>query len=165
MDPLRIVEAALFSASKSLRVADIAKETGLAPQAVRGALRQLMEEYDERGSAIEIRKVGAKYDMRLREKMQPYVTTFAEREVPEEALKTAAMVAYHQPILQSDLVRMLDSGVYDHVRALRSLGLVNARRTGHTLSLTTTKRFCEYFGIGSTKKEDIKRWMESRIDR
>lgn len=162
MDSIRIVEAVLFSASRPLRVADIAKETGLSQTTIRQAIKDLTAEYDERKSAIEIAKIGPSYSMQLREAMSDVVIPFAEKEVPEEALKTAAMVGYHQPILQSDLVKMLGTGVYDHVRTLRSLGLIKVRRMGHTLELTTTKRFSEYFGIQSTDREGIKRWLESR---
>lgn len=162
MDSIRIVEAVLFSASRPLRVADIAKETGLSQTTIRQAIKDLTVEYDGRESAIEIAKIGPSYSMQLREAMSDVVVPFAEREVPEEALKAAAMVGYHQPILQSDLVKMLGTGVYDQVRTLRSLGLIKARRTGHTLELTTTKRFSEYFGIQSTDREGIKRWLESR---
>lgn len=165
MDPVRIVEAALFSASRPLRAVEIATNTGLTLQAVRKALKILIKEYDERGSAIEIGKVGSAYDMRLREEFQTHAMPFAEREVPEDALKTAALVAYHQPVLQSELVKMLGTGVYDHVRTLRSMGLIRAQKAGHTLKLTTTRRFCEYFGIESTRREDIKRWIESRAGR
>jgi hypothetical protein len=57
---------------------------------------------------------------------------------------------------------MLGPKVYDHVRELKALGLINARRKGSTLELTTTQRFPEYFGIESAKREDIKRFMAER---
>ena len=163
MDALRVVEAVLFSAGKPLRVADIARETGLTPQVVRRSIGDLRKEYEGRGSAIEIAKIDATYSMQLREEMLDHARPFIRTEVPEEALKTAAMIAYHQPILQSDLVRMLGSGVYDHVRSLRLIGLIRIRKVGHTLQLSTTRKFSEHFGIESSDREGIKRWMESRI--
>jgi hypothetical protein len=65
-------------------------------------------------------------------------------------------------MLQADLQQMLGPKVYDHVRELKTLGLINARRKGATLELTTTQRFPEYFGIESAKREDIKRFMAER---
>lgn len=165
MESIRIVEAVLFSASRPLRVAEIAKETGLTHQSVRKSIKELMDEYDERGSAVEIAKTGPSYSMQLREDLVGMVAPFAEREVPEEALKVAAMVGYHQPILQSDLSKMLGTGVYEQVRNLRSLGLIKARKIANTLELTTTKRFSEYFGIEVTDREGIKSWLESRISK
>jgi len=162
MKPLRIVEAALFSTARPLRVAEISRETGLTQPVVRDAIKELIGEYDERGSSIEVVKIGPAYSMQLREEASDAALPFAEREVPEETLKTAAMIGYHQPILQSDLVRMLGSGVYEHVRSLRSLGLIKARRKRQTLELTTTKRFSGYFGIRSTDREGIREWLDSR---
>ena len=165
MEPIRIVEAVLFSASRPLRVVEIAKETGLAQPGVRKAIKELMSEYDDRGSAVEIAKTGPSYSMQLREELIEIVTPFAEREVPEEALKAAAMIGYHQPILQSDLTKMLGTGVYEQVRTLRSLGLIKTRKVGNTLELTTTRRFSEYFGIEATDRDGIKSWLESRASR
>jgi len=165
LEPLRVVEAVLFSTGKPLKVAEIARETGLSQKTVRSAIKELMQEYDERGSAIEVAKIGPAFSMQLREEMSDAATPFAEKEVPDEALKTAAMIGYHQPLLQSDLVRMLGSGVYDQVKTLRSLGLIMARKKGHTLELTTTKRFSEYFGISSTDREGIREWLDSRVSR
>ncbi len=163
MDSVRIVEAVLFSSPQPLRVAEIADEVDLSRSAVRRAIKKLKEELEERGSAIEVFKTGPAYSLQLREKYTDCGRPFAEKEVPEDVLKTAAMIAYHQPILQSDLAKMLGSKVYDHVRTLNSMGLIYVRKKGQTLKLATTKKFSEYFGIESTKKEDIKRWMESRI--
>mgnify|MGYP001237356887 FL=1 len=82
-------------------------------------------------------------------------------EISPEVLKTASIIAYNQPILQSDLVKLLGSGVYDRVRTLRQMGLVTGRHVGQSLLLSTTREFSERFGLG-TKKEEIKEWMESR---
>jgi segregation and condensation protein B len=60
---------------------------------------------------------------------------------------------------------MLGSGVYEHVRSLRSLGLILARKRGQTLELTTTKRFSEYFGISTTDREGIREWLDSRMSK
>jgi segregation and condensation protein B len=62
--------------------------------------------------------------------------------------------------MQSELCRNLGPRVYDDVRALMDLDLINGKRVGQSLELTPTKQFSEYFGISSTKKEDIRRWIE-----
>jgi segregation and condensation protein B len=64
--------------------------------------------------------------------------------------------------LQSELAKLMGSDVYDEVRTLRHAGLVTGKRQGQTLLLSTTQKFSEYFGIGSNRKEDIKRWLESQ---
>jgi segregation and condensation protein B len=162
VDPVRIVEAVLFSSSQPVKVSEMEVQTQLDGAVVRKALKQLEKEYDERGSAIEVAKTGLGYSMIVREQYRPFGRQFAPKEVPDEVLRTAAMIAYHQPILQSDLSKSLGSRVYDDVRALHQLSLVSMKKKGQTFELTTTKRFCEYFGIEGTSKAAIKKWMEER---
>ncbi len=162
MDPVRVVESALFS-SKPLKVSEMASTAQLSESEIRSAVRKLAKEYRDRGSVIEIVKIGPKYSMQLRKEFTECARPFTEKEVPDEVLKTAAMVAYHQPVLQSVLAKVLGSDVYKDVESLRSMGLVKAKKRGQTLQLTTTQRFAEYFGIEGSTREDIKKWMESQL--
>jgi segregation and condensation protein B len=162
LDPVRVVESVLFS-SKPLKVSEMASTAQLSESEIRSAVRKLAKEYRDRGSVIEIVKIGPKYSMQLRKEFTECARPFTEKEVPDEVLKTAAMVAYHQPVLQSVLAKVLGSDVYKDVESLRSMGLVKAKKRGQTLQLTTTQRFAEYFGIEGSTREDIKKWMESQL--
>lgn len=162
LDPVRIIEAVLFSSSKPVKLSEMEVQTQLGRTVIRRAIKRLQEEYEARGSAIEVTKTGMGYSLIVREEYRPFGRQFSPKEVPDDVLRTAAMIAYHQPILQSDLARSLGSRVYDDVRELHQLGLVTSRKKGQTLLLTTTKRFCEYFGIEGTSKKAIKKWMEDR---
>ncbi len=159
---MRAVEAVLFASSHPLRMAEIQAATQLSDDVIRKAIAKLSKEYEGRGSAMEVVKIGIRYSMQLRKEYASFGTPFAEVEIPKEVLKTAAYVAYNQPIKQSELVETLGAEVYEHVRVLRSAGLVTAKKVGQTLLLSTSKKFPEYFGIPSSRKEDIKRWMESQ---
>ena len=118
------MEAVLFAASQPLRASDIADICGVSPDAVRRELRRLAKEYEERGTAYEIAKIGQRYSLQLRKGYEHYALPFAAMEIPPDVLRTASIIAYNQPILQSDLVKMLGSGVYERVRTLRQMGLV-----------------------------------------
>jgi len=155
----RAVEAVLFAASQPLRATDIADICGIGPDTVRKEIKRLDREYDERGTAFEVAKIGQRYSLQLRPEYNQYALSFAEMEISPEVLKTASIIAYNQPIMQSDLAKMLGSGVYDRVRALRRMGLVTGKHVGQSLLLSTTREFSEKFGLG-TKKEEIKEWME-----
>jgi len=160
VDPDRVVEAVLFSSSSPVKVSEIAEKSQLSQDAVRRALNRLLAEYKARECAMEVVKTGMKYSLQLRKDYVQYSASYAVQELDAGVVKTAAIIAYNQPILQSDLAKKRGSNVYDDIRALRHLGLVKGEKTGQTLLLSTTKKFSEYFGI-STKKEDIKEWMES----
>jgi segregation and condensation protein B len=160
VEPDRVVEAVLFSSSSPVKVAEVADKAQLSQDVVRRALRKLIEEYGAKDCSIEVVKTGMKYSMQLRKEYVQYSSSYAVQELDPGVVKTAAIIAYNQPILQSDLAKKRGANVYDDIRALRHLGLVTGKKTGQTLLLTTTKKFSEYFGI-STRKEDIKEWMES----
>lgn len=158
-----LVEGLLFSAGKPLRIVDIEEATGLGRGVVRGVLRKLASDYRRRSTALEVTRVGDRWTMQVREELTAPVRAVAAPEVPSRLLRTLALIAYHQPVLQSDLQEMLGPKVYDHVRELEGLGLVSAARAGSTKRLTTTQRFPEYFGIRSAKREEIKRFLADRV--
>lgn len=163
MDPQGAVEAALFSSGEPLRPSDIAERIGIPEGDVKNALQQLTMEYDRRGSAIKIAKIGPGYIMQLRDDYTKFAE-FSEREIPKGTLKTAVAVAYHQPILQSELANQLGPRVYDDVKDLVERGLIRAKQRGQTKELSTTPKFSEYFGIEGTSKESIRKWIE-RMDK
>ncbi len=163
LDSRLVVEGMLFSADKPLRIADIEDATALERGAVRSAIRKLASDYRRRNTALEVVKVDNRWTMQVRSEYTPVVRSVAAPEVDPRLLRTLALIAYHQPILQSDLQEMLGPKVYEHVRELKALGLISARPKGASKELTTTQKFPEYFGLDSAKKEDIKKFMADRV--
>lgn len=157
-----IVEAALFSAGKPLNVEEIAERARLEPERVASLLKQVKKDYDSIKSALEVTQIGKKWTMQIRLEYTDSARSFAPPEVPEELIKTAALIAYHQPIRQCDLVDMVGDKVYEHVKALANLNLVSTKPEGRTLSLTTSRHFPEFFGLKVTAREEIKRLMGER---
>ena len=156
------VEAALLCASCPLRVRDIADRTGLSDAKVREMLKILQEEYDERGSAIRISKIGPDFVMRLRDEYLDYSDKFTDAELTKGMMKTLSAIAYNQPILQSELFKTIGSRIYDDVPVLVEKGFVNAKKVGQTKELTITKKFMEYFGVEATSKKDIRKWLDQQ---
>ena len=157
-----MVEAALFSSTHPLSVSDISERTGLGKEVVRKALTELRKSYGK-GSAIEISRIGQSYLMKVKEEYADEVLEFAEPQIDHAVLKTASLIAYHQPILQSDLKTLVGNRVYDHVKFLKDQGLIVARRRGPTYELVTSGAFSEYFGLPSSNREMVKKVMAERI--
>lgn len=162
MDAKGAVEAALFSASENLRISDIAEKTGIPEEQVRTALMDLRREYDDRDSAIVIAKIGSEFRMMLRSEYSDYTGRFGKAELSAGLMKTLSTIAYNQPVMQSDLVKVRGPRAYDDVHRLVELDFVSAKSVGQSKELTTTKKFSEYFGIGSTRKTDIRKWIEAQ---
>ena len=158
------VEAVLFASGKPLAVKEIAEALGLDDyRPVQRAVRTLEQTYGNRQSALEVRRVGDRYALQLQEKYVPTVHSVTPVEMTARTLRALTLVAYHQPILQSHLVRMIGDVAYEEVQHLRGIGLVHTEPKGSTLELTTTRRFAEYFGISSTRPEEIRRFLEQKL--
>lgn len=163
LPPMLLIEAALFSAGKPVALDEISVSTGLEPALIKLYLKKLTQSYNRRDTSLEVIKAGKKYSLRVRERYVERVRELAAPEVNPKLLKTAALIAYHQPVKQSDLVDMYGSKVYDHVKELLHLGLVRARKEGSTKLLTTTHRFSETFGISSVSKKKVKGHVRERV--
>jgi segregation and condensation protein B len=158
------IEAVLFAAGKPLSAREIAAALGADDaHPVQRAVRSLEESYGDKPSALEVRRVGDRYALQLKERYVPTVHSVTPMEMAPRTLKALTLIAYHQPILQSMLVRMLGDVTYEEVAHLRGLGLVKTEPKGSTLELSTTKRFAEYFGIPSGRTEEIRRLLEQKL--
>jgi segregation and condensation protein B len=162
MNERAIVEAALYSAGRALTVDELARTTRLDPETIREHLRALAREYTKRESAIEVTQIGTKWTMQIRSEYTERARTFAPPEIDRDLLKTAALIAYHQPILQSDLFDMIGAKVYEHTKALEELGLISRKPSGRSFSLATTRYFAEFFGLKSTDRDGIRKIMAQK---
>lgn len=160
----RVIEAALFSSGRPLKVSEIEEATGISKDTIRKALKKLIREYSDKDTAIEVTKISGKYVMQLKEDYLSPAEMLAKTEVPKKYLKTASLIAYHQPIKQSDLIEMVGSKGYEHVKALYGLGLISLKPYGATKKIRTTKKFLEYFGIDAKRPQEIKKWLAERIE-
>jgi len=157
-----LVEAVLFSAGKPVNVEQIAESTQLSADRVASLLKSLRKAYNGAGSALEIAQIGNKWTIQIRVEYVDRARFFAPPELPPDIVKTAALIAYHQPIRQSDLGDMIGEKVYEHVKTLTGLNLVTAKPQGRTLSLTTSRHFSEFFGLKATARGEIKKLMAER---
>ncbi len=160
---LLVVEAMLFSSGRPLSPAEIAEASALQLQDVRHALRKLKRAYDGRSTSIEIVRIGDKYSMQLRKDFQKSARNMAPVELPKDVLAAISLIAYYQPVLQSELARKIGPRIYDGVAKLREMGLVNVRSKAHSLELTTSSRFAEFFGIEARNSAEVKAYFEKLI--
>ena len=161
--PERIVEAALFSSGRPVSVEEIQEATGLDPDLIRKTLRKLIRSFRNRDIAIEVSKAGHKFGMQVKQEFISTAAKLAKTDIPLRLLKTLALIAYHQPVKQSELLEMVGPKVYEHVKDLHKLGMILESPQGQTKILSTSSKFPEYFGIKTSKREDIKKWMAEKM--
>jgi len=162
----RLIESILFSASKPVSVNEIKETTGLTPNKIKKILDELIDDYNVKRkdeTSVEIVKAGEKYTMQVKKKYVDQSIMIAKPEINSNLLKTLTLIAFHQPLKQSNLRRMIGVKAYEHVDELTTLKLVYSKKHGSTEMLTTTKLFPEYFGIDSTKPEEIRDFLIKKV--
>ncbi len=151
------MEAALFAAGRVLAIQELSELSGISEEKVRILADELVREYSQRHSGIEIMVFGEGYAMQVRPDLVGKVVSVAPKELEAPLIRTLAVVAYRQPIKQSELASIRGNKCYAHVKELEHMGLIGSVKNGHTKILTTTKAFADYFGLASERPESIKK--------
>jgi segregation and condensation protein B len=158
------VEAVLFASGKPLSIRELTEVLGTTDfRPIQAAVKRLAKTYLARQTALEVQRVGDRYALQLRREFLPSAHSVTPVDLPPRTLKTLTLIAYHQPMLQSLLARMIGEAAYEEVQRLRGLTLIHAEPKGATLELRTTKVFAEYFGITATRPEEIRRFLEQKL--
>jgi segregation and condensation protein B len=151
----KILEAALFASGEPLDIVQL--QNLVKGKNVRELLLHLMDEYKQRGSALEIKEIESKFVMQVMPEFAEKVRSLAPKELRAPVLRTLSMIAYHQPLTVAALVNRRGAAAYDHVRELEEWGFISTTPQGRTRLLATTLRFAEYFNLDSADPGIIKR--------
>lgn len=162
MSEAELVEAVLFSTGEPMRVKEIEDATDLDNNAVRKALRKLTRSYRNRNTALEVVKIGPKYVLQLREEYAARTDEVAKKELDREVLKTAAIIAYYQPMQKRELLDTVGEVARKHVDELLARKLIYQNRTNRGYVLETAPKFFEFFGLETTDKIEMKKLLAER---
>jgi len=156
MSELEIIEAALFAAGRAVSLEKLAKISGKPKKTILSVLGELMDDYASRETGMEIVDLGERYVMQVKPEYSELIRVVAPKELSAPKLRTLSMIAYHQPLLQSDLIEMRGSGAYEHIRDLIERGFVDSVPCGRSRQLSTTPLFADYFGLTRNDPQAIK---------
>lgn len=159
IDLARIIEAILFSSSRSISLKKLAKRLEEYTELeLSGALQRLIEEYRNGDRAVEIVQASDGFQIRTKIDYREWVRRFAKEKDPnltKAMLETLSIVAYRQPITKRDLdlVRGVDSAWAIRQLAQRRLIEIAGRadEPGRPMVFKTTSRFLEVFGLKHIK--------------
>ena len=160
-----ILEAIVFSAGKSLSVTEISELVSKPSSEVEDALNSLRLTIKRRKEgALQLTEVSGRWILEVKTGLSLFLPDSFRADIPQRLLPAAALIAYHQPMSQSQLVDMLGQRAYDHVRELSNRGLIDRRRDGMTRRLTTTRRFAEYFGCPEVEFRKVRTWFREEAN-
>lgn len=161
------VEAALFIAGRFMTLQDLIMLTDINPITLKEILKQLEKKYSQ--GAIRIINRNNSWKMDVSENYYYMVNKLASgtTEFTKAEQETLAVIAYKQPIKQSVVIKIRGNKAYDHIKNFRELGLVQAKKIGHTNELTLSEEFYEYFSVqkknllSEQEKEEIEEEIEN----
>jgi len=161
-----ILEAIVFGAGRSMSISELSELTDKPKSEIETALHVLSSTIKRRKDcALQLTDVSGRWIFEVRPSLSPYLPESFRADIPQRLLPAAALIAYHQPMRQSQLVDMLGQRAYDHVRDLSNRGLIDRRRDGLTRRLTTTRRFAEYFGCPEVEFRKVRLWFREEADK
>lgn len=149
------VEAALFIAGRFLNLQELIMLTDVNPIMLKGILNNLEKKYSTGALCLINRSNSWKMD--VAEKYHYLINKLAtgNAEFTKAEQETLAIIAYKQPIKQSVIIKIRGNKSYDHIKKFRELGLVVAKKAGHTLDLSLSEEFYEYFNVHQKDNSSI----------
>jgi segregation and condensation protein B len=153
----RLLEAALFAASRPLTVAELATlDPEASEDAVRAALAELRAAFGADTHGVDLVEIAGGWQFLTRpeyaEPLERAQFALRPRRLSPAALETLAIIAYRQPVgrLEVDEIRGVDSGAVIEKLLERGLIEVTARGEGlgRPLLYATTPQFLEILGLG-----------------
>lgn len=159
------IEAVLFTLGKFVSLEDLGKYCEIGSIGIiKEALDGLKKDYEGRNCSLEIEENEGRFKLNIKKEFG-YLTNrlLSGRELDSPTTKTLAIIAYKQPVTQSEVIKMRGNKAYDHIKALKEQNLISAERKGRTRLLKVTSNFYEYFDIMENEAKDkIKRAVEEQ---
>lgn len=150
---LKKIEAALFLSARYLSVQELVELTNINPLLLRELLEKIREEYIKRDSAVEILNRDELWKMDIKQEYFDMINTLAtgNAEFTKAEQETLAIIAYKQPVKQSVIIKIRGNKAYEHIKHFIDIGLVRAKKAGHTNDLNLSESFYDYFHIEKKK--------------
>lgn len=141
------VEASLFIAGRFLNFQELIMLTDVNPIMLKEILHRLEKKYSH--GVLNLINRNNSWKMDVAEKFHYLINKLAtgSAEFTKAEQETLAVIAYKQPIKQSVIIKIRGNKSYDHIKKFRDLGLVIAKRVGHTVELSLSEEFYEYFNV------------------
>ena len=155
------VYAVLFSAGRAVDCEELGKLVKAPEQLIREAVRELKKQLEESKSPLLLTEEsnGNAWKLTVRDRYVEVVkdvTPHTELEVP--VLATLALIAWKQPMLQSEVIKRRSTVAYEHIAKLEELGFVSKEKKGRSFLLKPTGKFFDYFDLPS--QEAVKKLFE-----
>ncbi len=150
------VEALLF-ATQGLTAKKIGEVLKIKEKEVISLLSELKNDYEKRESAFTIDNTGDVWKLTIMSEQVPLVKNLIPSEFPKSLLETLAVIAWKNPVNQSDVIKVRGNKAYNHIKFLENAGLISSKPLGKSRELRLTDKFYEYF---NADPDEIKKKLD-----
>ncbi|MAH07268.1 hypothetical protein CMI38_03410 [Candidatus Pacearchaeota archaeon] len=147
------IEAALFLSARYLTLQELVLLTDVNPLMLKELIEKLIDRYQNNDSAIEILHRDNMWKMDVGQEHVSMINKLAtgSSEFTKAEQETLAVIAYKQPVKQSVIIKIRGNKAYDHIKTFTSIGLLTAKKIGHTKELKLSDDFFDYFHLQDQK--------------
>jgi segregation and condensation protein B len=153
---LPVIECLIFVADEPITTRQIAKVLETIPEEqIESILAQLREQYEARGSGLELRLVAGGWRFSTRPQFNDFIRAYhrsrpsARLSLP--ALETLAVIAYKQPITVPEVLEIRGVSSSSAIKTLLDKGLIETKgrkeTVGRPMMYGTAKKFLLQFGL------------------
>ncbi len=141
--------------SRPLTTEEISKITGIGSLGkIEERLEELRKEYE--GKGIEVVRNPEGWAMEVRSEILPKVAHLTKySDLSGGHKRTLALIAYREPVRQSEIIRIQGNKAYAYIKLLAKKGLIRSEKEGRTRILMLTKEFERYFGEEKQRIKEI----------
>jgi len=143
------VEALLFSSGRKMSVDELKIHLSIgSTDVIIEVLNALKKEYDENQRAMMVINEGDSWKLAVREKHINLVRKInPNTELTKSMMETLAVIAWKQPITQSEVIAIRTNKAYDHITEIEKMGFLIKEKYGRTYMLKLTQKFFDYFDL------------------
>lgn len=150
-----IVEALIFVADEPISAETIADVLDLSLEKVEAAIKDLVNEYDERISGLQLREIAGGWQIATRpehhEQVRAYLKSKPSAKLSLASLETLAVIAYKQPVTIPEILEIRGVQSPSAIKTLLDKRLIVAKgrkeTVGRPMMYGTSKEFLIQFGL------------------
>ena len=155
-----LIEAALYMSNEPVSVEQMSKMFKVDKEKIKQAVEELKGELGNSEHGVYVLETVQGFQIRVKPQYAPSVRKLTPyKDLSRGLLRVLALVAYKQPITQSEIVKVIGNRTYEYVKALTERGLIKAIKKSRTKALVPTKEFANYFGLENP--EDVKKFFQN----
>jgi len=152
---ISIVEALIFVADEPLTVKTLAEVLTEDKETVEAAVEELVQEYEQRESGLQIREIAGGWQIGTRtefhEEIRRFLKTRPSAKLSLAALETLAVIAYKQPVTVPEILEIRGVQSASAIKTLLDKRLIVAKgrkeTVGRPMQYGTSKDFMIQFGL------------------